>query len=487
MYGIMRMKKFARSACYGVGLERNRTADDGRNYARSQIDKDLTDCNVVLHGKDCHDFNDEISRQIEKAGVKERPDSIVMVGVLFTASAEYFTINPAYVPLQEGAEDTRTREQKQKFLFDEKAQQYFEDCYQFCVNDVCQGDESRIFSAKIDFDETTPHLQMYIVPLHERENKKGISKLHLSAKDVFGNRSDLRARQDRFHEQVGKPRNLERGEKVDWDVSYEERKKHETTHEHNRKQRAAVIVEQEQTIVKNDAYIKEQEQAAQRAADALTTAEKATRQQEQQLAIEKAKTDAEVAKRQKYLSDSVQAMPVRNALGIIKKDKNDTMTVHKNVYEGIKDFRYEHQQDMQEMRQIDFVCRENITETEKLMKNEQQLIEDRAQQLADDYVQTMTADRAMLDALLKSAADKEQKAKEYFDNEVSYILGTAQKMVDKAMQYVDPQQRDNHSRLLDFLERDYPYILEEFERVLELEVDKVRTHVNRQHIDRDDR
>lgn len=487
MYGIMRMEKFKRSACYGVCLERNREKDDGRNYARSEIDKDLTDCNIVLHGKGCKDFDEEISRQIKNAGVKERPDSVVMIGALFTASAEYFTINPAYVPLQDGAEDTRTKEQKQKFLYDEKAQQYFEDCYQFYVHNVCQGDEDRVLHAKIDLDETTMHLQMYSVPLYERENKKGVSKLHLSAKDIFGNRSDLRARQDAFHEVVGKPRNLERGEKVDWDKSYEERKKHETTQAFHRRQRAAVIAEQEQTIAKNDAYIKEQEQAAQRASDALTTAEKATRQQEQQLAIERSKTDAEVAKRQKYLNESVQAMPVRNALGMVKKDKNNVMTVHTNVYEGLKDFRDEHNADMREMRQIDFTCRENIRETEQLMKQEQQLIEERAQQLADDYVQTMTADRAMLDALLKSAQDREQKAKEYFDNEVSYILGTAQKMVDKAMQYVDPQQRDNHSRLLDFLERDYPYILQEFERALELETDKVRTHVNMQHIDRDER
>ena len=93
MYGIMRMEKFKRSACYGVCLERNREKDDGRNYARSEIDKDLTDCNIVLHGKGCKDFDEEISRQIKNAGVKERPDSVVMIGALFTASAEYFAFN----------------------------------------------------------------------------------------------------------------------------------------------------------------------------------------------------------------------------------------------------------------------------------------------------------------------------------------------------------------------------------------------------------
>lgn len=275
-YGVCRMAKYKRSACYGIGLERNREKDDGRNYARSEIDKELTDCNVILHGKNCHNFNEEVSRQIENAGVKERPDSVVFCGALFSASAEYFTPNPQYVALTEEErlaikqgtlEDTRTMEQRQKYLYDAKAQQFFEDCYQFCVADMCQGDEGRIFHAKIDFDETTPHLQIYFVPLHERTNKKGISKMHLSAKDVFGDRNDLRARQDRFHKEIGEPRNFERGEKVDWEASYEDRKKHEETYAHKQAERKALEASQMARIAQNDEYIKQQEKLAQSATE----------------------------------------------------------------------------------------------------------------------------------------------------------------------------------------------------------------------------
>lgn len=268
LYGVCRMDKYKRAAVHGLGLERNRTAEDGRNFARSEIDKELTDFNVVMHGKDCEDFNAEISRQIKKAGVKERPDSIVAMGVLFTASADFFTKNPQYVELSEEQralvksgvmQDTRTAEQKLKYLYDEKAQQYFERCYRFCVRDIFQGDESRIFSAKIDMDEKTPHLQIYGVPLHKRENKKGISKMHLSAKDIFGNRGELRARQNRFFEQVSREYGFERGELVDWDKPYEERKKHEETYAHNMAQRKALEASQQAQIKQNDAELSRQE------------------------------------------------------------------------------------------------------------------------------------------------------------------------------------------------------------------------------------
>ena len=267
-YGVFRMKKFKRSAVHGVGLERNRTADSNRNFARSEIDRSLTDCNVVMHGKACEDFNAEISRQIKKAGVKEKPDSIAMIGLLFTASADYFTRNPAFVELSKEDEaaikagelkDTRTIEQRQRYLYDDKMQQYFEHCYRFAVKDVFQGREDLIFSAKIDLDERTPHLHICGVPIIEKTNKKGISKQHLSAKDIFGNRTDLRARQDRFFEQVCQSRGFERGELVDWDAPYEERKHHEETYAHNMAQRKAQEASQQAQIEQNDAELRRQE------------------------------------------------------------------------------------------------------------------------------------------------------------------------------------------------------------------------------------
>ena len=239
MFVVYRLEKFKRSACFGVGLERNRDLHPERNFAKSSIDETQTQNNIVVDGKNERNFNLAVSQRIQKYGVKERPDSTVFVGAVMTASADFFTKNPNYKePPTDGREDTRTLLERRKYLFDEKAQSFFADCYRFYVQDVCKGNSDLIFSAKVDMDETTPHLQIYSVPVISRTNKKGISKNHLSAKDVFGDRTTMRQRQDAIHEAIGKPRNFERGQKVDWEQSKEERKRHEETHSFKvRKQR----------------------------------------------------------------------------------------------------------------------------------------------------------------------------------------------------------------------------------------------------------
>lgn len=184
-YGIMRVEKRGRPAVYGLQIEANRTKEDheqGRDFDRSDIDWSRTQNNIQL--KHTERWNEEITRQLRSAGIKERKDSIVMLDGVYTASKEWFEqADPKEVAA------------------------YFMDCYKFHVQEYCQGDERRVVNAVIHLDETTPHMQIASVPLLEDE--KGI---HLSAKRVMGNRSDYRLRQDRFFDQVTKSRGMERGE-----------------------------------------------------------------------------------------------------------------------------------------------------------------------------------------------------------------------------------------------------------------------------------
>lgn len=255
MYAVIRLEKYKRFAVFGIGKERNRTTDDNRNFKNS-IDKTRTEFNHTL--KKCDDFNREISNQIKYAGVKERPDSIVMIGAVYTASDEFFTPNPKYIELtpeqyelisSNKMKDPRDPEQRQKYLFDEKTKSYFYECARFHIERFCQGDKNRVISAKIDFDEDTPHMQIYSVPLEKRIDKNGNEKMHLSAKTIIGNRTDLRKMQDDFYQKIGEPRGFIRGDKVDWDKSYEERKKHESSYEFNKRQREKLIKEQEQKLL----------------------------------------------------------------------------------------------------------------------------------------------------------------------------------------------------------------------------------------------
>lgn len=229
-YAVMRLEKFKRSAVHGISLERNRTEKEEREFAASDIDKSQTPYNVDFL-KTEH-WNSKITKIIKDNNVQERSNSVVMIGGVFTAAAEFFTQNPNYIPRDETTEiDLRTPEQKQKWIQDEKTMQFFKDCEQSYVDMVCDGDRSRLISSRIDFDERTPHLQCYSVPLfHDQE------KMKLSARDIFGDRAKMRAKQDYFYEKVGKQYGLERGEKVPWDKSPKEIRKHKKTIDYKKEQ-----------------------------------------------------------------------------------------------------------------------------------------------------------------------------------------------------------------------------------------------------------
>ena len=232
MCGIMRVEKRGRAAVYGLQLEANRTKEDheqGRDFDRSDIDWELTDTNEHLIKTD--NWNQEITRQIKEVGAKERKNSIVMLDGLYTASPEFF--------------DDKTKEE---------ARRYFEECLEFHVRHYCGGDRSRVINAVIHWDETTPHVQIASVPILESE--KGFK---LSARDIMGNRSDYRLRQDRFFEEVTKDKGLERGNLVEYDQDgitgilsrAEDAKVHTTKREWQIAVQAETIEKQQQAIRRN--------------------------------------------------------------------------------------------------------------------------------------------------------------------------------------------------------------------------------------------
>ena len=181
----MNVDKQGRAAVYGLQIEANREKDDKHEFDLSDIDRERTEQNYFL--KKTENWNKEITRQIKKAGLKERKDAVVMITGIYTASPDWF--------------ENHTRKEMEK---------YFQDCLDFHIKEYCQGNPERLLNAVVHLDETTPHMQVASVPILEDE--KG---LHLSAKIIMGNRSDYRLRQDRFFEEVGKKHDLERGERRD--------------------------------------------------------------------------------------------------------------------------------------------------------------------------------------------------------------------------------------------------------------------------------
>lgn len=64
----------------------------------------------------------------------------------------------------------------------------------------------KVIGAYVQFHEYTPHIHINSIPMYEDE--KGV---HLSAKEILGNKVKLSKMQTQFHEEVGKKYGLERG------------------------------------------------------------------------------------------------------------------------------------------------------------------------------------------------------------------------------------------------------------------------------------
>lgn len=196
MFGVMHTEKYGRGAVYGMQIEDRRTEADKGKFERSAIDWNRTKENY--HLVDSENWNKRITSRLREEGLKERKNSNVLIGTVYSASPEFF--------------ENMTRPQIEK---------YFQKCLDFHIKEYCQDDKSRIVSAVVHLDETTPHMQIQSIPLFKDEDG-----MHLSAKLLIGNRNKMREAQNRFHEEVCKEYGLERGELVDWNADPKERKSH---------------------------------------------------------------------------------------------------------------------------------------------------------------------------------------------------------------------------------------------------------------------
>jgi hypothetical protein len=180
MYGIMRCEKRKMSAVGGLEAEANR--EHKIDLPASDIDWDKTRNNVYMVRST--DWRETICRTLQEHGISRwRKDAVVMIDSLYTASPEFF---------QQSVDQSQ--------IID-----YFRDCLDFHNRHY-----GHVINAVIHLDETTPHLAVASVPIVQRDGK-----YTLSAKELMGNRSDYRARQDAFWEEVSSQYGLERGEPSD--------------------------------------------------------------------------------------------------------------------------------------------------------------------------------------------------------------------------------------------------------------------------------
>lgn len=216
-YCVMTMAKRHRSDVRGLQKEANRQYEDESKY-KNKVDLERTKDNHYFVKSD--DWNESIDDTLERFGVKERKDSVVLVTSVYALSPEWL--------------ETHSKEDAMK---------YFEKCYKF--ENKYKG---RVINAVVHFDETNPHMQVATVPImhvqdtvsvpimtkNEKgedviakdkkgrtrykkvlkvdDNGKAVTHIGLSAKTVFGNKVKMSKMQTQFWKECGKELGLERGE-----------------------------------------------------------------------------------------------------------------------------------------------------------------------------------------------------------------------------------------------------------------------------------
>lgn len=258
-----------------IGAETERTAKSHRN---EDIDSERTPLNYYFK-KSEGGLAQAWDNMMQNFGAtyKETKKSFAFEGLVITSGHEFFT-ERGYVlgePLPR------------------ELQKFFEDCYAFALRQIgYHGTDKNILSAVIHLDETTPHLQLYYIPIVDEGRKKVYAKDErgktlrnakgspVQAKDSNGKSIFTSAKlkrpkvcssefweqrgaqisygnlQDEFHEQVAWRYGLERGE-------VGSNKKHTTKYQWKKQQQEKELAEKDAALTQANAKIEEADRTLQ--------------------------------------------------------------------------------------------------------------------------------------------------------------------------------------------------------------------------------
>ena len=274
-YQVLRIEKFSKGDLGKIGAETERTAKRHRNEA---IDKERTPLNYYFKKSDggliaqwkkaMRDFN---------ATFKETKKAVAFEGVIITSDKEFFE-KRGYVPGEP---------------LPRELQKFFADSYAFVLRQIgSHGTDRNVLSAVVHLDETTPHLQLYYLPIVDEGRKKVYAKDErgktlrnakgspVQAKDSNGKSIFTSAKlkrpkvcssefweqrgaqisygnlQDEFHEQVAWRYGLERGE-------VGSNKKHTTKYQWKKQQQEKELAEKNAALTQANSQIEEADRTLQ--------------------------------------------------------------------------------------------------------------------------------------------------------------------------------------------------------------------------------
>ena len=154
-YQVVRIQTFGKGDLSGIGRETERTAKNNRN---EDIDRERTPLNFYFK-KSEGGMNAQWKTTMENldATFREKKDSVAFEGMIITSDSAFFE-KLGYVPGLPPPPEVK---------------EFFERAYAFALRYIgYHGTDENILSAVVHYDETTPHLQLYYLPLVETAKKK---------------------------------------------------------------------------------------------------------------------------------------------------------------------------------------------------------------------------------------------------------------------------------------------------------------------------
>lgn len=150
---VVRVQSFGKGSLGAIGKEVERTEKDIFENRNSDIDKSRTSLNDYFkHTKNglYGEWNDVCKELNVTNADKLKKNAIAFEGMVITSDKEFFE-NMGYVPGEKPPWNV---------------QGFFERAYEFAKKEIgFHGTDANILSAVVHYDETTPHLQLYYVPI----------------------------------------------------------------------------------------------------------------------------------------------------------------------------------------------------------------------------------------------------------------------------------------------------------------------------------
>ena len=278
-YQVLRIEKFSKGDLGKIGAETERTAKSHRN---EDIDSERTPLNYYFKKSEggLHAQWKQTMQDLN-ATFKETKKAVAFEGVIITSDKAFFEEH-GYVPGEP---------------LPLELQKFFADSYAFLKRQIgYHGGDQNILSAAVHLDETTPHLQIYYIPVVDEgrkkvyakgadgkvlRNKKGspVQEKDKNGRSLYertqleqpkvcssefweqrGAQASFGNLQDEFHEQVARYYGLERGE-------VGSSKKHTTKYQWEKQQQEQELAERATALMQTNAQIEE-------AAASISAAEK---------------------------------------------------------------------------------------------------------------------------------------------------------------------------------------------------------------------